>query len=160
MKAINTVAYIIATWFKVGLWPVAPGTWGSLMAFPPAIVIYFLFGTKGLFIVTLIGFIIGTIATYFVLYTDVNPDPSYIVIDEVVGQWLVLCAAGSDIRFWVIGFIFFRVFDILKPYPIKLMERYFADGSDSSKAVGVMIDDSVAAIYAIVCLFMLALIFE
>jgi phosphatidylglycerophosphatase A len=159
MNVINSVSYWIATYFKVGLWPKMPGTWGSLMALPLGAVIYFIFGIKGLMIGTFIAFVLGIIASYFVLYSTLDPDPSFIVIDEVAGQWLVLWAAGNDIRFWLLGFILFRVFDILKPYPIKDIELYFADGTQASKATGIMVDDIVAGLYAIICLWILKLMF-
>lgn len=159
MNVINSVSYWIATYFKVGLWPKMPGTWGSLMALPLGAVIYFIFGIKGLMIGTFIAFVFGIIASYFVLYSTLDPDPSFIVIDEVAGQWLVLWAAGNDIRFWLLGFILFRVFDILKPYPIKDIELYFADGTQASKATGIMVDDIVAGLYAIICLWILKLMF-
>jgi len=159
MNLINTLSYWIATWFKVGLWPKMPGTWGSLMAIPAAALIYLIFGLNGLVFSTFIGFFLGIIASYFVLYSTLDADPSFIVIDEVIGQWLVLWAAGSDIRFWLVGFILFRVFDILKPYPIKNIETYFADGTQFSKATGIMIDDILASGYAIICIWVLKLIF-
>jgi phosphatidylglycerophosphatase A len=132
-----------------------PGTWGSVMAIPAAAMLYAIFDVKGLFIATLIVFILGIVSSYFVLYTTLESDPSFIVIDEVAGQWLVLCAAGNDIRFWIVGFVMFRLFDILKPAPIKQIETYFAEGSQLSKATGIMVDDVAAAIYAIACLWML-----
>ena len=160
MNALNTISYWIATWFKVGLWPKMPGTWGSLMAIPAAALLYFIFGVKGLMIATFIAFILGIVSSYFVLYSTLDSDPSFIVIDEVAGQWLVLCAAGNDIHFWIVGFVLFRLFDILKPYPIKQIETYFAEGSQLSKATGIMVDDIAAAIYAIACLWALRLMFS
>lgn len=159
MSFVNRLSYWIATWFKVGLWPRMPGTWGSLMAIPPAALIYLGFGSKGLIIATIIVFLLGLIATYFVLYSTLDTDPSFVVIDEVVGQWLVLWAVGSDIRFWFLGFIFFRVFDILKPYPIRDIENYYADGAQFSKSMGIMMDDIAAGGYSIVCLCVLKIMF-
>ncbi|MCP5322768.1 MAG: phosphatidylglycerophosphatase A [Candidatus Paracaedibacteraceae bacterium] len=159
MNVINSVSYWIATWFRVGLWPKMPGTWGSLMAMPVAALLYLAFGLKGLMISTLIAFILGAITTYFVLFTTIDADPSFIVIDEVVGQWIVLWVAGTDIRFWFLAFLLFRVFDILKPYPIKRIEKYFEDGSQFSKATGIMVDDIVAAGYSIICLWILKIMF-
>ncbi|MDP3935402.1 MAG: phosphatidylglycerophosphatase A [Alphaproteobacteria bacterium] len=160
MNTLNTISYWIATWFKVGLWPKMPGTWGSLMAIPAAALLYFIFGVKGLMIATFIVFILGIVSSYFVLYSSLDSDPSFIVIDEVAGQWLVLWAAGNDIRFWIVGFVLFRLFDILKPFPIKPIETYFAEGSQLSKATGIMVDDIAAAIYAIACLWALRLMFS
>lgn len=159
MNIVNTISYWIATYFKVGLWPKMPGTWGSLMALPLGGLVYIVFGLKGLMIATFVAFILGILASYFVLYSTLDPDPSFIVIDEVAGQWLVLWATGSDIRFWVVGFILFRAFDILKPYPIKDIEAYFADGTQASRATGIMVDDIVAALYAIICVWILKIMF-
>lgn len=160
MNTLNTIAYWMATWFKVGLWPKMPGTWGSLMAIPAAALLYFIFGVKGLMIATFIVFILGIVSSYFVLYSTLDSDPSFIVIDEVAGQWLVLWAAGNDIRFWIVGFVLFRLFDILKPYPIKQIEIYCAEGSQLSKATGIMVDDIAAAIYAMACLWALRFMFS
>lgn len=159
MNVINSVSYWVATWFRVGFWPKMPGTWGSLMAIPAAALLYLAFGLKGLMISTLITFILGIFASYFVLFTTIDSDPSFIVIDEVVGQWLVLWIAGTDIRFWFLAFLLFRVFDILKPYPIKKIESYFEDGTQFSKATGIMVDDIVAAGYSIICLWILKIMF-
>lgn len=159
MNAINNIAYWIATWFKVGLWPKMPGTWGSLMSIPIGALLYMLFGLNGLVAVTVVGLILGTIATYFVLYSTLDPDPSFVVIDEVVGQWFVFWAVGNDIRFWLMGFILFRLFDIIKPCPIKDVEIYFANGSQFYKAIGIMVDDLIAGGYAIICVWMLKIMF-
>lgn len=159
MNQLNTLSYYIATWFKVGLWPKMPGTWGSLMALPPALIISILWGVNGLVIASALFLVIGTLATYFVLHTTIEDDPSFVVIDEVVGQWMVLWFAGSDLRFWLLAFVLFRVFDILKPHPIKQLEIYFAEGNNLSKAIGIMIDDVMAASYAMVCLIILKMMF-
>lgn len=156
---INSISYWIATWFRVGLWPKMPGTWGSLMAIPAAALLYLVFGLKGFIIATLITFILGILASYFVLFTTIDSDPAFIVIDEVVGLWLVLWVAGTDIRFWFLAFLLFRVFDILKPYPIKKIENYFEDGTQFSKATGIMVDDIAAAGYSIICLWVLRIMF-
>lgn len=159
MRQLNTISYYLATWFKVGLWPKMPGTWGSLMALPPALVISLIWGYKGLVIASLLFFMIGLIATYFVLHTTTDEDPSFVVIDEVVGQWVVLWVAGTDLRFWFVGFVLFRVFDIIKPHPIKQLESHFALGNNISKSFGIMIDDIMAASYAMVCLIILKMMF-
>src|SRR5207302_9670790 len=70
-------------------------------------------------------------------------DPGFIVIDEVVAQWLVLLAAPLDWRWYAAAFLLFRLFDIAKPWPIRLVERRVAGG------FGIMLDDVVAAIYAL-----------
>ena len=73
-------------------------------------------------------------------------DPGYIVIDEVAAQFLVLVAAPLDWRAYAAGFVLFRIFDIWKPPPIRQVERATPGG------LGIMLDDIVAAIYALILL--------
>ena len=70
-------------------------------------------------------------------------DPQFIVIDEVVGQGLVLLSIPSDPLMWIVSFTLFRYFDIAKTWPIHLLEKTFKN------AFGIMIDDIGAALYAI-----------
>jgi phosphatidylglycerophosphatase A len=69
-------------------------------------------------------------------------DPPAIVIDEVVGQWLTLALMPVDPVVYVLGFLLFRVFDVLKPWPANAIDRSVTGG------FGVMLDDVVAGIYA------------
>ena len=73
-------------------------------------------------------------------------DPRFVVIDEIAAQWLVLLAAPLDPRAYAAAFLLFRVFDILKPWPIRWIERRVPGG------LGIMVDDIGAAIYAVVLL--------
>ena len=73
-------------------------------------------------------------------------DPGFIVIDEIAAQWLVLLATPQDWRFYAAAFLLFRLFDIAKPWPIRSVERRVAGG------FGIMLDDVVAALYALVLL--------
>ena len=73
-------------------------------------------------------------------------DPGFIVIDEIAAQWLVLLAAPLDWRFYGAAFLLFRLFDITKPWPARLVERRVAGG------LGIMLDDIVAALYALLLL--------
>lgn len=68
-----------------------------------------------------------------------------IVIDEVIGMWMVLCFAGLSVPFVVLAFVLFRFFDIVKPWPVSFFDRM-------KTPVGVMLDDVVAAIYACIIL--------
>jgi len=71
-------------------------------------------------------------------------DPGPVVVDEVVAQWLVLSVAAADEPIAIVlAFLSFRFFDILKPWPVRQIERRFEGG------FGIMIDDVIAAIYAI-----------
>ncbi len=67
-------------------------------------------------------------------------DPGAVVIDEVAGQWLVLAVVPLEWWWFVLGFAVFRVFDILKPWPISWMDKHIKGG------LGVMLDDMAAGI--------------
>jgi phosphatidylglycerophosphatase A len=81
-------------------------------------------------------------------------DPGFIVIDEIAAQWLVLLAAPHDWRWYIAAFLLFRLFDITKPWPIRAIERRVPGG------LGIMLDDILAAIYALVLLLIGQEIFD
>ena len=70
-----------------------------------------------------------------------TPDPSIVVIDEIVGMWIAMIAVHPSLLALAIAFVAFRVFDIIKPYPAHQVERF-------SGGWGIMLDDVVAGIYA------------
>lgn len=134
---------MLATWFGAGRAPFAPGTWGSLAALPCAWVIVWLGGRAALALAALVVFAVGCWVSGAA--TD-DKDPGYIVIDEVAAQFLVLLAAPLDWRAYAAGFLLFRLFDIWKPPPIRRVERAVPGG------LGIMLDDVLAAIYALILL--------
>jgi phosphatidylglycerophosphatase A len=139
-----STARLIASWFGSGLLPGAPGTWGSLAALPFAWVTVRYAGTWPLVAGAIVVFFIGWIAAHLAIRGQSDNDPGWIVIDEVVGQWLTLSALSLDIFAYAIGFALFRLFDIWKPWPIRQVERRCGGG------FGIMIDDVLAAIYALI----------
>lgn len=143
-------AYWIAVGFGSGLIRPAPGTWGSLAA----LAIAHLFYEAGIGVMTLIAIIIAVtvLGTYTIDHiertTGVHDSPE-IVIDEFAGQWLALLPlfyGVASIEKIIAAFILFRIFDILKPYPIGWLDKKVSGG------FGVMVDDLVAGVYAVVCL--------
>jgi phosphatidylglycerophosphatase A len=142
-------AAFIATWFGSGLLPKAPGTWGSLAALPPGWLIFHYGGADGLLIAAVIAFALGTWAAGIYARAAGNPDPSQVVIDEVAALWLVLATAPATAFGWAASFLCFRVFDIVKPWPVSLADRKIGGG------FGIMADDIVAAIYAMLLLLLL-----
>lgn len=139
-------AALIATWFGAGLLPGMPGTWGSLAALPFAWAIVYLAGPAALAMAALLAFMVGCWAAGAVARTSRQFDPGWIVIDEVAAQWLVLVAAPLEWRAYLAGFLLFRVFDIVKPWPARMVERRVKGG------LGIMLDDVVAALYALAVL--------
>src|SRR5215217_6443041 len=106
-------AALIATWFGAGLLPWAPGTWGSLAALPWAWAIVYLAGPAALAAAAALAFVLGCWAGGGVARASGRDDPGFVVIDEVAAQWLVLAVAPLDWRWYLAGFVLFRVFDIM-----------------------------------------------
>lgn len=141
--ALGTPTGFLAFGLGSGLSPIAPGTAGSLLALPlalgwiwqsPAWVAAILAAAF------LLGvWLCGTTARRLRVH-----DHSGIVWDEFVGMWTVLACAPVDWRWWLTAFVLFRIFDILKPWPVRWLDRRVAGG------FGIMIDDVVAAGYAVV----------
>lgn len=78
-------------------------------------------------------------------------DHGGIVWDEFVGYWITMTAAPSGWQWLVLGFLLFRFFDVVKPFPIRLLDQRMSGG------LGVMLDDALAGTYAWLCLQLLAL---
>ena len=133
---------IFVTWFGTGWLPGAPGSWGSLAALPFAWIILSYGDPSLLAFASVALFALGVWASDIAVRETQTVDPGWIVIDEVVGQWLTLLAAPFSIAGFIAGFVLFRLFDIWKPFPIRLVERRLEGG------FGVMADDVLAAIYA------------
>lgn len=142
-------AGLLATWFGSGLLPKAPGTWGSLAALPFAWIIQYYSGAIGLSVATIIVFAIGWWAAHVFEEKAGVKDPGAVVIDEVAGQWMVLIPAGLDPLLYLIGFGLFRLVDIFKPWPACWFDQNVHGG------LGIMLDDVVAAIYAVLAIYFL-----
>lgn len=137
-----------------GLSPVAPGTAGSAAAVLLA-PIFFMPLPMWLRIAAIaVIFCWGSIQITRAEEILESKDPGSIVLDELVGQWITFLPFAA-LSFWwmMIGFILFRIFDITKPYPVKDSEKWLEGGW------GVMIDDVLAGLYAMVCLGVLRFFF-
>ena len=139
-------AALVATGFGAGWLPLMPGSWGSLAALPCAWALRSRGGIAALAAAAVIAFALGWWAAGRVARASGEHDPGFIVIDEVAAQWLVLLAAPLDWRAYAAAFLLFRLFDITKPWPAGLVERRVAGG------LGIMLDDIVAAAYAVLLL--------
>lgn len=138
--------HFIATLGGIGLFPIAPGTVGSIFGWIIFIVlshyIEMIFAT--IFIVFL-SIYVSNVASKDL----VNKDHKSIIVDELAGIWLamipVIYIASSQYErtlYAVLTLIFFRLFDILKPYPISYVDKNFKDG------FGIVLDDLIAGIFA------------
>lgn len=139
-------AFLLATWFGAGLLPKLPGTWGSLAALPFAWWLASAGGVPALGLAVALLFLLGWWASSIYVERLQLDDPGSIVVDEVAGQWLVVLLAPPDVLFYFAGFILFRIFDILKPWPVGWADRYVKGG------LGVMLDDILAAAYGLAIL--------
>lgn len=153
-------AQILATFFGVGWLKPAPGTWGSLAALPAAWALHEMGGIVLLVVATVVVFAAGWWATKVATQGQDDHDPSEIVVDEVVGQWIALwavsyAASQHDLQVtalwpgWIAAFALFRLFDITKWGPIGWADR-------RGDALGVMLDDVIAGVFAAVGVGVLA----
>ncbi len=138
MKITNFIIKAISTFFYVGYLPFIPGTLASIVA----LFLFYLARNSGLaqVFLTLAVIILGFLVSGRAEEVFNKKDPKYVVIDEVAGMLLSLAFIPYDIRIAVIAFILFRIFDILKPFPIKRLEKL-------PGAAGIMCDDIAAGIY-------------
>lgn len=143
--------YVAAgTLLGIGFFPLAPATLASAIL---SIVVWFLFKHSVTYIISAaLLFIIGLVVS-----SKLDPfwgeDDRRIVIDEVVGIIISLFFVPQKILFFAIGFLLFRFFDILKPYPVNTCQRL-------PKGWGVMMDDVVAGIYSNIVLWIFIIIFN
>jgi phosphatidylglycerophosphatase A len=143
------LADIISTWFGCGRSPFAPGTVGSAAAIGIAIVLqrYAGFGPVHFAVLALLLLAPATWAAGVSARAAKLEDPQFVVVDEVIGQWISL--AGARMLNWksfLAAFALFRLFDIWKPPPVRQLERL-------PGGLGINADDVMAGVYAALVLF-------
>ena len=145
LKSTDKILLLIAAWFGAGFIPFAPGTWGSLATLPFAAGAYSL------------GIIPSVLSFVFIIILSIpisgaaskilkREDPSEVVIDEAAGIFVTMFLIPVSWSGIIAGFILFRFFDILKPFPIRLIDRRIKGGA------GIVLDDIMAGVYGNVCL--------
>ncbi|MEJ2134079.1 MAG: phosphatidylglycerophosphatase A [Desulfofustis sp.] len=141
----------LATGLYSGKIPFAPGTWGSAFALIPW---YFCRGLSlaNYLIVMAVLFVVGFLTAGSAEKILDRPDPGAIVIDEIMGMFVTLTLAPNHPVAWLLGFILFRIFDVLKPFPVSWLDTHLHGG------IGIMMDDVMAGIYALVCLQLIWLV--
>ncbi|MBS1303626.1 phosphatidylglycerophosphatase A [Loktanella sp. SALINAS62] len=155
---------LIATFGYIGYLRPAPGTWGSLAALPTGWALMVLGGPWLLVVATVLIFVAGTWATTRMTAGQPGHDPSEIVVDEVAGQWIALWplafgAANAGASYtalwpgWIAAFLLFRLFDITKWGPVGWADR-------RNDAMGVMLDDVIAGVFAAIGVVILAGLFH
>ena len=159
---LATPAGWLACGFGSGLTPVAQGTFGSLAALLPWLLLRQL--SLPLYVlVLLVGFAIGVWACDIAGRALGVDDHRSLVWDEFIGQWIALIPlllpellpTRFSTWWWLLaGFVLFRLFDVWKPWPIRWLDRHLKGG------MGVMVDDVVAGIFAAVVLAATLLLFR
>ncbi len=144
------VSFLIGTWFGCGYAPKAPGTVGSVAAILIAWPLISLgFNNVGFAALSLAALPLAILAAGVVAIETGRKDPQIVVVDEVLGQWLTLAGAiRLNGRSLLLALILFRIFDILKPPPIRLIERV-------PGGAGIVLDDMMAGFYAALVLFLM-----
>ncbi|MBN1932221.1 MAG: phosphatidylglycerophosphatase A [Desulfobacterales bacterium] len=139
MKLKQKVVIFLATGCFIGKIPIAPGTFGSALGLP---LCFLLSGTD-----FLIAILLTTLFIVFSIWIAQNAeklfqtkDPGCIVIDEIAGFMVTLMGLPFNITSIFMGFIIFRFLDILKPFPIRFVEKRFSGGR------GIVLDDVTAGI--------------
>jgi len=127
---------IIATFFFVGFAPKMPGTAGTIAALPLYCILRRLSLPRYLFSITMLS-ALGTVASDK-MEDDWGKDPSQVVIDEVVGLLITLVTRPKTWPLILLGTVVFRLFDIIKPFPVGYVDKNVPGG------VGIMADDMVA----------------
>lgn len=142
-------AHFIAFGFGAGLVKKAPGTWGTLVGVPIFMLAAHTGGTLAALAVAALLFAIGIWAAAIAGRALGVADHGGIVIDEIAAIVLVLVYTPRSLGWLVTAFLLFRLFDILKPWPIRYFDRTLKGG------FGVMFDDLLAALAAIGVIFLL-----
>ena len=135
----------LALGFGSGLAPKAPGTFGTLAAFP----VYYLMSSLSVSLYAALTFFLAVIGIYICGYcakaVKVHDHPA-IVWDEFVGFFITMFMVPLSLINVILGFALFRFFDIVKPWPISYFDRHVKGG------FGIMIDDVIAGVMALICL--------
>ena len=145
---IKTPMQFLASGFGSGCAPVAPGTFGTLAAIPIWILLSFLSPITYAILVVAI-FVLGCYVSEKASQEMGVHDHGGIVIDEFVGYFITMFLVPLSWVNILLGFILFRIFDVLKPWPIKVLDRQVKGG------FGIMIDDVLAGFMALVCMHLL-----
>jgi len=142
-KLLLNPVHLLAFGFGSGLSPKMPGTMGTVMG----VLLYLLYPAQLDWRIYGIILLVAIIAGVFICHLsanamDVHDHPS-IVWDEIVGFWITMFMVPKTWEWIVVGFLLFRFFDILKPWPISALDSKVKGG------LGIMLDDIVAAIFSL-----------
>lgn len=142
LSEIKNPIHFLALGFGSGLSPLAPGTMGTIVAVPIYLLLSFNLTQAWYAFIVLVMLAFGVwLCHQSAKELGVHDHPG-IVWDEIVGYLITMFMAPAGWLWVLVGFVLFRIFDIVKPWPIKTIDRKMAGG------LGIMLDDVLAAIYA------------
>ena len=162
---LNKISHLIVTFFGVGLLPMAPGTWGSIAAFILFCLFVYVQLSYFLFFLMFLGLtVVAIIACNLATKELFEKDQKTIVIDEVAGAWLsflflpLFGVYDFALDQWekesfiaaIILIIFFRFFDILKPFPVSYFDKNFKN------YFGIIMDDIMAGLYSMILIYLIS----
>lgn len=151
MKKFDPIIFL-ATGFGIGWSPIMPGTLGTLLAIPLYLILE---PHRTAYIITLIlMFFVGWFICSVAEKILDRKDPPEVVWDEMLGYLLVMLLVPAEPFYIILGFVLFRLFDIVKPWPIRWLERTIPGG------LGIIVDDIAAAFYARVVMSLLLILFS
>ena len=140
-------SFFVSTGFGIGLAPIAPGTFGSILGIVFFLLITHLYLSTFWMVMVLVAiFIISQISISLTLKRIDETDPQEVVIDEVLGMMMTLTVIPLDPKWFLAAFIIFRVADIIKPWPASYFDETYKN------ALGIILDDVFAALYSIILL--------
>jgi phosphatidylglycerophosphatase A len=148
-RLLRNPIHLISLGFGSGLSPFAPGTAGTLAAWLLYAPLRLVLGDSSFLVFLLVAFLAGILAAHFTGRALGEPDHGAIVWDEMVAMWLVLIFTPATLVWQATAVALFRLFDITKPPPVCWIDRRLKNG------LGVMLDDLLAALYAIFSLAVL-----
>lgn len=152
--SINWLCFFLCRLGVAGLAPFAPGTWGTALAavLAPWCFMPLSFAWRAAVLVSV--FVVGGMAASRVETVLGAKDPGQVVIDELLGLWIVLLPfPQASWKLIAVAFALFRVFDIIKLWPVRASENWLPGG------FGVMIDDVLAGVQALLVLCLLRKLF-
>ncbi len=155
LKNVPTPALLAGTFFYTGLSPIGSGTVGSLAAAAIYAVLPGLQNPVILALACIVVLFVGIWSGGVIEHILHIQDPGIVVIDEVLGQWMALLTLqfAGNLTYIVLAFVFFRIFDVLKPPPARYFEK-------KKGGTGIMLDDAVAGIYAWIAAHLVMWIFS
>lgn len=146
---LSNPLHLLALGFGSGLSPIMPGTMGTLAAIPLYLLIQGL-AAPWYILLLVVGFLVGIPICNAATRAIGRHDHGAIVWDEIIGFGITMFAAPSGVGWIVAGFVLFRFFDIVKPWPISWCDKRVSGG------FGIMIDDVIAGVFALVGMQLLA----